>query len=258
MTAKSRFRRTARAVRLAVLVMAAGAALAGQSIRLGWPVDPQARDAVLVLRHYTIASGEGYGTVPRELTLEVKRVLDGLADIAVIGIAGGTAGVDVPGGMRLAAAEATFNALDVLSVRPMLGRGFVEPDTRQTNRVGLLTAATWQDQFKRDPGVIGRRLSHVSPSGLRADVVVVGVLPPGLFAAHPEVDPGTQILLLTPDRLDDTSALGPIYSPILRLRPRVRAEQIDAALRLTMAGRHAVGASSGYALRLESLRQPRR
>jgi hypothetical protein len=75
----------------------------------------------------------------------------------------------------------------------------------------MLTAAAWQERFNRDPGVIGRRFTHVSPSGVSTIVIVVGILPPGLFTAHPEVDPGTQILLLTPDRLDETSALGPTY-----------------------------------------------
>jgi hypothetical protein len=240
------------------ITVAGGTTLAAQSIRLGTPVDPQARDAVLVLRLYTVASGQGWGTVPREVTLEAKRALDGLADMAMIGIAGGTSGVEIPGGGRLTAVEATFNVLDVLNVPPWLGRGFEEGDTRRPERAAMLTAATWQERFNRDPGVIGRRFTHVSPSGVSTIVIVVGILPPGLFTAHPEVDPGTQILLLTPDRLDETSALGPTYSPILRLRPGVRAGQVDAALRLTMARLHANGTSAGQALRLESLREPRR
>lgn len=75
---------------------------------------------------------------------------------------------------RHTGAFTTANLLDVLHVRPMLGRWF----TPEENRLGqplyvVLSHALWQEQFAADPAVLGRA---VSINGEPA--TVVGVMPP--------------------------------------------------------------------------------
>lgn len=75
---------------------------------------------------------------------------------------------------RHTGAFATANLLEVLHVRPMLGRWF----TAEENRLGqplfvVLSHALWQEQFASDPGVLGRA---VNINGEPA--TIVGVMPP--------------------------------------------------------------------------------
>jgi putative ABC transport system permease protein len=68
------------------------------------------------------------------------------------------------------------NFFDVLGVKPALGRGFRPDEDRAP--VVVLTDLTWQSQFARDPGIVGRtiRLSKI-------DFTIIGVAPknfPGL------------------------------------------------------------------------------
>lgn len=68
------------------------------------------------------------------------------------------------------------NFFDVLGVRPVLGRAFVEQDGQPgAPQVAVLGYATWRDRYGSDPAVIGRVVS-VDGTGTE----IVGVLPPGL------------------------------------------------------------------------------
>jgi putative ABC transport system permease protein len=74
---------------------------------------------------------------------------------------------------RLPGMVVTTNALDVLRVRPILGRSFEPADGRPgAARVALLTYGLWQSHFGGDPSVVGRSITLNS-----IPVVIIGVLP---------------------------------------------------------------------------------
>jgi predicted permease len=69
---------------------------------------------------------------------------------------------------------ATANLLDVLRVRPLLGRWFASDENRLGQPlVVVLSHILWQEQFASDPGVLGR---SISINGEAA--TVIGVMPP--------------------------------------------------------------------------------
>jgi len=74
---------------------------------------------------------------------------------------------------RVEGMAVTYDYFDVLRVRPVLGRRFVEEDDRPgAARVAILSARLWQELYDKDPSVIGR--------SVRLDgepYTIVGVLP---------------------------------------------------------------------------------
>jgi putative ABC transport system permease protein len=75
---------------------------------------------------------------------------------------------------RLDYLAATHDVDDVLGLDPVIGRFFnAEEDIPDGPRVGLLSQGFWEQQFGRDPDVLGRT---VSLSG--RDYEIIGVLPP--------------------------------------------------------------------------------
>ncbi|HEX8674413.1 MAG TPA: ABC transporter permease, partial [Longimicrobium sp.] len=80
---------------------------------------------------------------------------------------------EMPGRARIA--RVTANLLDVLGVRPALGRGGFRPgeDREGAARVVLLSDRLWRERYHGDRGVIGRRiLVNEVPR------TIVGVMPP--------------------------------------------------------------------------------
>ncbi len=116
---------------------------------------------------------------------------------------------------RVAAVTITPEVLDVLAVRPALGRPFSDADARQNAPlVVMLTDAIWRSRFGADPTIVGQR---VEIDGVRAEVV--GVMPAG-FAF-----PGPETRLLVPLWLDPAGGFGS-FGPrgIARLMPGVTVE----------------------------------
>ncbi len=70
--------------------------------------------------------------------------------------------------------QVTANTLDVLGVRPLLGRMFTEVEDRSGENVVLLSYALWQTRYGRDPGIMGRSILMDG-----AKTTVIGVLPQG-------------------------------------------------------------------------------
>src|SRR5690606_2552453 len=66
------------------------------------------------------------------------------------------------------------NFLEVLSIQPLLGRGFAEgEDQPGAEAVVLLGHQVWQDDFAGDPRVVGRQVRINSQPG-----TIIGVMPP--------------------------------------------------------------------------------
>ncbi len=62
--------------------------------------------------------------------------------------------------VRVGAGFVSANTLDVLGVRPILGRGFAaEEDQPNGPKVVVLSHELWQGRYAGDPGVVGRRVS---------------------------------------------------------------------------------------------------
>jgi putative ABC transport system permease protein len=81
---------------------------------------------------------------------------------------------------RLLVAEVTPNLLDVLGVRPALGRTFrAEEEQRGRGFSVILSDELWRRRFTSDPAIIGRSVTLD-----REVLTVVGVLPPGFVMPH--------------------------------------------------------------------------
>ena len=134
---------------------------------------------------------------------------------------------ETPG--RAHIARVTANLLDVLRVRPALGRDFVPGEDRAgAPRVVLVSDRLWRERYHGDPGIIGRRiLVNEVPR------TVVGVMPPR-FAY-----PASTVDLWIPLTLDptDTEATRFRFVGVGRLRDgvspaRARADLAGALARL--------------------------
>jgi predicted permease len=119
--------------------------------------------------------------------------------------------------MRAHVARVTANLLDVLRVRPEVGRGFAPGEDRAgAPRVILLSDRLWRQRFRGDPGVIGRRiLVNEVPR------TIVGVVPPRVTYPASTVD------LWIPQALDParTQAGRFDFVAIGRLREGVSTER---------------------------------
>lgn len=75
--------------------------------------------------------------------------------------------------------------LDVLGVRPRLGRVFTDDDPRfsMAGSVVVISDALWASRYGRDPGIIGRNIRLN-----RTDVTIVGVMPPTFYYPDNRVD----------------------------------------------------------------------
>jgi putative ABC transport system permease protein len=123
---------------------------------------------------------------------------------------------------RLDGAALTANALDLLAVRPVLGRGFRPGDDRPgATPVVLLSYRLWQDHYNGDPGIVGKA---VRVNGQQATVV-------GVMAADFRFPFNEQ--LWTPLVLDPAKSARGNEEPFGvfgRLRPGVTPDQAAAEM----------------------------
>lgn len=94
----------------------------------------------------------------------------------VSAVSGGTSGVNLQAGTRLQYVHdgrVSARYLDVLAIRPLLGRNFLADEDRPHGpKAAILTYALWQSVFGGDPAILGRAVL------LRGEpYTVVGVLP---------------------------------------------------------------------------------
>jgi predicted permease len=120
---------------------------------------------------------------------------------------------------RIRGAQVTWNLLDVLGLKPALGRSFTEADDKPgAPDILMLSNRIWRSAFQGDPGIVGRVLKiNERP------YTVVGVLPPE--AVLPD-----QADVWTTLRADLTQGSGWYLSGIGRLRPGVTMQQAQADL----------------------------
>jgi putative ABC transport system permease protein len=159
-----------------------------------------------------------------DLMLSTARSYDGLGAYFT-----GTENLALTGDGRpevLRGARVSWNFLDILGVRPLLGRSFLPAEDRPgAPAVAMISAELWQQRFDGSPSILGR---SVTLSG--AAYTIVGVLPP----KFPFPFSSTDVWLTRPS---EWTALGPQsrrLSPGLRmfgrLKPGLTIAQADAEL----------------------------
>ena len=145
-----------------------------------------------------------------------------LGGVAAISPGWGMALTGVGEATQLTTARVTTNLLDVLGVRPMIGRTFQESESIPGNEmVALLGYSLWAERFGSDPAVVGR---NVVLDGTPYNIV--GVLPPAFEVLGKPAD------LWTPLVFDPTAWFhkGAVSWFVGRLRDGTTIEQSRAEL----------------------------
>ena len=159
-------------------------------------------------------------------TREAVRTFSSLG--AFLGIRGDMvlSGEGEPEGVR--AARVTANFLEVLGVRPLLGRRFRDEEDRDTGQAAtIISAGFWQRRFGAEASAIGKTvLLDAVPH------VIVGVVPHGFLFPFPETD-------VWVTRPSDTPSMPAQYRRHLtiltmfgRLAPGVSIEQAQSEIDL--------------------------
>jgi hypothetical protein len=250
-----------RAALTIAIVLGATAIHAGQTNRIGKPASADATSAdVLVMQQVDPTTGQAYGTMPVSWVVEARRRLADVADLAVVGWAGSAPRLskDLAGGPAMSTAEATFNTLSVLGIRPALGRDFTEADVLGNRRVAIPAAGPWQRHFASRADVVGSTVWRTPENSRPEPVEIVGVLPPGVLTATPELDSLTEALLLIDHRFPGAGPSERSPAGIIRLRPgvplstaqRLIDESVDAS-RSHQAETHRILGARLFSLRVK-------
>lgn len=126
---------------------------------------------------------------------------------------------------QLSGALVSPNFLDVLQVRPAVGRGFQKDEgDAGANPVVVISQRLWRRRFASDPRIIGRSIT------LSQEVhTVIGVMPPEFPFPFTDVDLWTTRLMsysgLQPEQIRNGAGY---LTAIGRLRPGVTAGQAEA------------------------------
>ena len=135
---------------------------------------------------------------------------------------GGTAAPE-----SLTAATVSANLLDVMGVRPAIGRGFREgEDGPAAGAIAILGNGIWKRRFGGEPGIVGRSiLLDEKPT------VVVGVLPPGV-----EFPSGADVWVPIRYPADPEPGRGALFLPVVaRLKPGVSLAAAQTQMRAIAA-----------------------
>jgi putative ABC transport system permease protein len=116
----------------------------------------------------------------------------------------------------------TANFLDVLGVKPMMGRGFLaDEDQPGKDPVVILTHGLWQRRFGSDPNIINKTITLNGISRL-----VIGVMPQGF--KYPRGADVLAPLTITPELARSRQSHS--YEIVGRLKPNVTVESAQADL----------------------------
>jgi predicted permease len=126
---------------------------------------------------------------------------------------------------------ASCNYFDVLQIRPVYGRGFVESDCGApgASAVAVISDELWHTAFGADPAMLGKTIQLN-----RSAFVVVGIAPPGFAGTEPipaafwvpvtmqeSIEPGTELNALRDNDLSWLALLG-------RLQPGISLNEAKA------------------------------
>ena len=135
-------------------------------------------------------------------------------------------GLDTP--ERIQAFLVTGNFLDILGVKPALGRGFVDDENQPgKDSVAILTHGLWQRRFGGDPGIVNKTITLNGYT-----YTVIGVMPQGF-----NYPAGVELLVpieITPESARNRRSHA--YYVVGRLKPGVSVSQAQTDL-ATIASR---------------------
>jgi putative ABC transport system permease protein len=134
-------------------------------------------------------------------------------------------GSGTPERVRGESVEATY--LATLGVAPLLGRGFLQDETRAPGSapIVMLGHGFWQRRFGADPSVLGRT---VGLNGVAH--TIVGVLPPAFRGLSGQAE--IWVPVMTRSAADLGEIWNHTYSVVARRKAEVTPEQAEAASRL--------------------------
>src|SRR5207237_347245 len=128
--------------------------------------------------------------------------------------------------VQVLGANVTANYFDLIGIRPILGRNFLQREEMRDN-VALVTQAFWRQRLNSDPGVLGRTIALNGVS-----TAVVGVLPDlpiSWFGRDAEVFIATPFD--NPNATKDRLMRGFSFMRCIgRLKPGVTIQQAQAAM----------------------------
>ncbi len=129
---------------------------------------------------------------------------------------------------RLVGVSVARDFLEVLGVRPLMGRNFVEEESIWQGRpAAILTYGFWTRRFGADPGMVGR---SITLNGMPTPIV--GILPAS-FDFSSTFTPGSRVDFLRPFPIsDETDQWGNTLAIIGRLKPGATVASSQADLDL--------------------------
>jgi putative ABC transport system permease protein len=147
-------------------------------------------------------------------------------------------GVNLSGGdqpERLQGLRVAYNFLDVLRVRPAMGRGFASEEERDgTPPVAIISDVLWHRSFGADPGILGRTINldgvqhtvvGILPPRFRFDSASTDVwIPMGITGEEPRVSRFLQVL----GRVRETHTLDEARAEMSRVAQRLAEAYPDA------------------------------
>lgn len=136
----------------------------------------------------------------------------------------------------LSGAKLTASMLDVLGVRPLLGRSFTEQEDYDGSAAMVLSYRLWQRRFGGDPAVIGRAVDLD-----RTARTIIGVMPPAfIFPLRGPADNSEPADFYVPMGFTalEQQGRGPVLqkSVIGRLRPDSNIEGVNAEVATMIPG----------------------
>jgi putative ABC transport system permease protein len=210
-------------------------------------------DRLVLIQGYSVQKGQAYTRVDRIDFEQLRAGHPGLDGIATLELEGGVTRTGADGVETFSVTRGTPNLLDVLGVRPALGRALRAGDEALSPEPAMLTYDVWRTRFGSDPAIVGRTLAFEQ---LR--VQVVGVLPQRfIYPLQGSLGDG-DLLMLRP--LPATEAADPragVWSPIARLKPGVTVAeaQRDADVLVRQAAQAFPETSQDRSLRVSGLQE---
>lgn len=231
-------RATLRASLLATLMLATGI---GASLAVFATFDrvlfrplPYAAPERLAHLHVTIlpVRGSPAAYLPYEVALELMNRTDLFEGLAwADGVLWDVR--PAPGEDPLRLTAVTPNTLDVLGVRPVIGRGFVAGDVSITERAVILSYQAWASRFTRRAD-LSNAVWKLGDLTYR----VVGVLPKDfLLPSSRLIDSFDGLFADIDERLSQNQNRGYVVAPFVRLRTGVSIPAAQAAIDAVVTGR---------------------
>lgn len=190
-------------------------------------------DRLRVVQMRDPATGARFFRIPPEYLDAIEQTRPGITDVGYFESVSPIIAPSEDGAEAVPAAAVSVNYLEILDVRPAMGRFFNESDRRSGGRAAILSYSAWQSRFGGSRSVIG---GATAIGGASFDVI--GVLPPG-FVFPTSLAGSPDVVTVLPDRPAGEGA----FQPIVRLASGVSPDRAQAELDAIVSGVRSTDAS---------------